>query len=174
MQFWSLRCLVLTCSLGLFAAPTEPAQPNTKPQGVIPFHSIEGIIPGLTRYSAIKRIYGEPKDIEVSKVEVVAGVKVGGTRVIHYRRMGISFVLESGVDPTVDAIYVEAPYKGRTPNGLFLGMEKGDALKIIERDYFISQDLGESLLVARSEKHSDSFQVWFADGRLIRMKVFSS
>src|SRR4051812_42737972 len=66
MRLMQLRRLIFFCSLGLLvAAPTAPAQPNAKAKGVIPFHSIDGVIPGVTRYSAVRRIYGKPKEIEV-------------------------------------------------------------------------------------------------------------
>lgn len=86
---------------------------------------------------------------------------------------GLSFLLTNDPDPIIEAIYVQPPYQGQTPNGLFLGMNQSDALRIIKRDYYISLDLSESLLIAKSADHANNFQVWFERGLLIRMKLFS-
>jgi hypothetical protein len=176
MKMKVVRCLVtLPLALSFFGTITTHAQTSSKQPNntIVPFHSVNGFMPGLTRYSDVARLYGPPEEIEVPKEKVVAGITTGGNRIIHYRTRGISFLLTSESDAIVEAIYVEPPYDGRTSNGLFLGMKKSDAIRIIERDYHISLDLGESLLIAKSPNHTNNFQVWFGGGMLTRMKLFS-
>jgi hypothetical protein len=137
---------------------------------IIPFHSVNGIIPGFAKYSDIEKQYGIPEEIEVTKKEKVAGITVGGNKIIHYRSKGLSFLISK--NSVVEAIYVERPYAGKSPCGLFLGMTKKAAIKIINKNYYIAIDLNKSLLIAKSSKHANNFQVWFTDGILTRMKLF--
>ncbi|MBI2286794.1 MAG: hypothetical protein HYU79_05040 [Nitrosomonadales bacterium] len=144
-----------------------------QPDIIKPFHSINGIMPGLTKYSEAEAKLGTPDEIEVPKKLEVAGIEVGGNRIVHYRAKGISLLLTDNADAIVEGIYVEAPYRGRSENGLYLGMKKIDALAIVQRDYHITMDLGESILVAKDPDHTDSFQLWFTADVLSRVKLFS-
>ena len=138
---------------------------------IIPFHSVNKIIPGLSNYLDVEKLYGPPEEIDISKKETVSGITTGGNRAIHYYKRGLSFLLTK--DAIVEGVYVELPYNGKTPNGLYLGMKKTDAVEIIRKNYYISYDLGESLLIAKTKAHTDNFQVWFTAGILTRMKLFA-
>jgi hypothetical protein len=138
---------------------------------IIPFHSVNGFIPGLARYSTVESAYGAPDEIEVPKRRVVAGIAVGGNRIVHYTKRGMHFLLSEDADPVIEGIYVELPYAGRAPNGLFLGMAEGEARAIIRRDYHVARDLGDSLMLASDPESEDRFQVWFEGGRLVTMRL---
>jgi hypothetical protein len=133
--------------------------------------------PGHTRYAEAIRLLGRPEKAETTKEEEVAGVKVGGNRVVSYPSRGIFFIV-SGVEAglagsVIDGIYVEPPFKGKTPNGLYLGMPKKEALEICDRDYYRTTDLGSSCFFATERDGDSRFQLWFTDGRVSRMKIFA-
>lgn len=107
------------------------------------------------------------------KEREVEGIKVGGNRILHYRAKGISLLLTDDADAVVESLYVEAPFRGRSENGLYLEMKKTDALAIVQRDYHITMDTGESILVAKDPDHTDSLQLWLSGDVLSRIKLFS-
>ena len=169
---YRIFCLALAAfvvAVGCSREETDRRQPDI----IKPFHSINGIMPGLTKYSDAQSQLGPPDEIEVPKEREVAGIMVGGNRIVHYRAKGLSLLLTDNGDAIVEGIYVEAPYRGRSENGLHLGMKKIDALAIVQRDYYITMDLGESILVAKDPAQTDSLQLWFTADVLSRVKLFS-
>jgi hypothetical protein len=140
----------------------------------VPFESVDGIVPGTTKYSEVERRFGRPDEVEVTERKVVAGMHLGGNSIAKYTTRGMCFIFVEPVDtdPVVDGIYVEAPYAGRTANGLFIGQPEADARAVIERDWFITNDLGASVLIAKARGGDSDLQVWFQDGRVSRMKIF--
>jgi len=139
---------------------------KTADDKIIPFHSVNGLIPGLsTQKEAVKQL-GPAEQLESS----------GETKIVSYASRGITLIFSvaqsNTPDPQIDSIYVEVPYPGRTPNGLYLGMPKRSALEILRKDYTVSDDLGDSLLFSVGDGSARLFQVWFEDDVLIRMKLF--
>ena len=166
----SLLAFVIYFAVGVGLVFQASYAGNEVKEEIIPFHSVNGVIPGFSNYSDIENQYGPPEEIEVQKKREVLGITVGGNKVIHYRSKGISFLVRK--DLIIEGIYVEKPYKGRSPSGLFIGMSKNDAIGIIMENYHIVLGTGESLLIAKSDKHTDNFQVWFKNDVLTRMKLF--
>lgn len=149
--------------------PAVSARQSTQ-DAIVPFHSINGLIPGISKYSEVTGRYGSAEEETGSS----------GNRIVHYRNEGISLLLTTEAEPIVEAIYVEPPYKGRTQNGLFLGMKEVDAVPIIRRDYYISDALdfigpttGErTISIGDSPNIKDfRFQFWFRNGYLTRMRL---
>jgi hypothetical protein len=128
----------------------------------VPFDNVNGLRPGHSTESDIKPILGPPQSIE----------KLSGRdfRVFKYPREGISV----GVNETdiIDFIYVETPYDGKTPEGLYIGMPEQQAKAILKLSFV--QGMSESFYskIGRVEETRNGFQVWFEGNKLIRMKAF--
>ena len=83
-------------------------------------------------------------------------------------------VLSTASDSVVEGVYVEAPFKGKSENGLHIGMSRKDALSVCDRDYCRTMDTGRSYFFALKKGGYDPFQIWFENDQLIRMKLFPS
>jgi hypothetical protein len=142
---------------------------------IIPFERINQITPGVSTYSDVEKLLGTPEKIRTQKKEKVAGVKVGGNKVIEYPSLGIGIIFsgsKTAPDSVVDGIWVETPFSGRSPNDLYIGMPKREATLILARNYHLELNLCDSMFLAKEKGMDDKFQVWFEDDRLIRMKIF--
>lgn len=164
-------CWLLSLPISLIADPSQV------PFEIVAFKHIVSIEPGHTKYSEAIKLLGQPEKSETSEEREVAGIKVGGTKTVSYPGRGIFFIISKeqvrSADPVIDGIFVESPFKGKTPNGLHLGMQKKDALDICDRDYFRTTDLGGSCYFATERDGDSRFQLWFTDGRVSRMKIFA-
>lgn len=164
-------CWLLTAHV----PPVADAQPAA--YQIVAFKHVMSVEPGHTRYAEAIKLLGRPEKAETTKEGEAAGVKVGGVRVLSYPSRGIFFIIsEEGsgpADPVVEGIYVEPPFKGKTPNGLYLGMPKKEALEICDRDYYRTTDLGSSCFFATERDGDSRFQLWFTDGGVSRMKIFA-
>jgi len=142
----------------------------------VPFSHIYNIVPGESRISAVVKILGEPQHVEITETWEVAGVRGGGDKKLQYTNLGLFFLISvkhiKQADPVIDAAWAEAPFKGKSPNGLYIGMSRKEALEICRRDYHQTQDLGNSLYFAEKPGGESDFQVWFEDQKLMRMKIF--
>jgi hypothetical protein len=164
-------CWLLIAPLPLVA----DSQPTA--HEIVAFKHVMSIEPGHTKYAEAIKLLGQPEKAETTKEREVAGVKIGGTQILSYPSRGIFFIIsEEGqgpAGPVIDGIYVESPFRGKTPNGLHLGMPKKEALEICDRDYFRTTDLGDSCYFATTRDGDSRFQLWFTDGRVSRMKIFA-
>lgn len=144
---------------------------------MVAFKHVMSVEPGHTTYREAIKLLGRPEKAAVSKGEGAAGVKAGGAEIVSYPSRGIFFLISGeaagSADPLVEGIYVESPFRGRTPNGLRLGMTKKEALEICDRDYFRTTDLDSTCFFATERDGDSRFQLWFTDGRLSRMKIFA-
>ncbi len=169
-----LFCIAILMFSGACA---QADQESREGEGEIqPFRHIYNIVPGESRQSAALKMLGDPRRVEITEIWEVAGVKGGGNKKLHYTDRGIFLLISSKnidePDPVIDAVWVEAPFKGRSANGLYLGMPRDEALRICRRDYHETDDLKESFLFARRPGEDSDFQIWFKNGKLMRMKIF--
>ena len=172
----ALSGAVAICWLLSAHVPLAADSPPTAYE-IVAFKHVMSIEPGHTKYAEAIKWLGQPEKAETTKEEEVAGVKVGGVRILSYPSRGIFLIIsEEGsgpADPVIEGIYVESPFKGKTPNGLHLGMPKKEALEICDRDYFRTTDLGSSCFFATERNGDSRFQLWFTDDRVSRMKIFA-
>jgi hypothetical protein len=139
---------------------------------IVPYHGVDNIIPGTTQYSEVIKEFGKPSSTKVTpERETSGGVKLGGNTVVEFRNKGIVLLLRKD-KINIDSVTVKNPYKGKTPHGMYLGMNKDDVKTIVRKHYFLDLDLGTSLLISKSEGMPSSFQVWFTDGKLSAMKIY--
>jgi hypothetical protein len=160
-----------------YAASTPAAQPGTgATQAFEPFKHIGGVVPGVTRRSAVIAAFGEPEKTEITPKEKLAGKEFGGDTWLEYGSQGVSvLIVKENVgqaDPVIDSIMVEAPYAGQSPNGLSIGMPWKNALAILKRDYHLDSDLDGSMNFAEKAGGKPDLQVWFAGDKLTRVKLF--
>jgi len=172
-----LGCLfTAVLSLG-YVASTPAAQPGPgATQAFEPFKHIGGVVPGVTRRSAVLTAFGKPEKTEVTEKRKLAGKEFGGDTWLEYGSQGVSVLItkeNSGqADPVIDSIMVEAPYGGRSPNGLSIGMPWKKALEILKRDYHLDSDLDGSMNFAEKPGGKPDLQVWFENDKLTRVKLF--
>lgn len=179
---------IITIVIGFDASQAADEIRSTEFE-IVPFKHIVSIEPGRTKYSAVLKQLGKPEQVEVSTFQadqkLLDRVDDHRTRqmlergvswtILSYPTRGIRVIVpSSSSDSVVDSIYVEAPFKGRSENGLHLGMSKKDALSVCDRDYFRTMDLGSSYFFALKKGGNDPFQIWFENDQLIRMKLFPS
>ena len=154
-----LFLLAVSC-VGLSA--TQPRSKNE----VVPFGHVNGLVPGRSTYKEVVDKMGPPTPAEDSEP--------GDTTVMRYPARGISILLPLGTPgpaTRVQAISIEAPFDGRSPEGLYIGLAKETALRIIRANWHINLDLEDSVLVAKTADDDFAFQVWFEGGKLIRMQL---
>lgn len=155
---------------------------------IVPFKHIVSIEPGRTTYSAVVKQLGEPERVTTKTVAIderAASVidvrtlrdleRLPSMTILSYPSRGIKVLVPStSSDSVVDSIWVEAPFKGKSENGLHIGMSQKDALSVCERDYYRTLEAGSSCFFALKKGGYDPFQIWFENDRLIRMKLFPS
>ncbi|WP_298248276.1 toll/interleukin-1 receptor domain-containing protein [uncultured Christiangramia sp.] len=134
---------------------------------IIPFEHVDGIKPGLTKYSDIIKLFGRPDDSIISEK---------GSKLIKYLDKGISLIVDKGwenIDPIIDSVIVYPPYSGKSPNGLYIGINKEKALEIVDNDYVKTYPSDKIFLygITEIDRKSD-FQIWFDAGKLSKMKIF--
>jgi hypothetical protein len=133
---------------------------------IIPFEHINGIKPRYTKYSDVLKLFGRPSNSIYTQDNI---------KLINYIEMGLTIIIDEkndATDPIVDSLFVEYPFDGKSINGLFIGMPQEEALKICSRYYFKKGDYGDSQTFSKLKDSYDSFQLWFNDDILIRMKLF--
>lgn len=89
------------------------------------------------RLSDLAAAWGPADDI--ARVPLDRKDGAGGVHHWHYETLGLKFFVAHerarDRDPLVSSVDVRAPFAGRTPNGLYLGMPEAEAMAILERDY---------------------------------------
>ena len=151
-----------------------------KEDTINPFEHVNGLTPGVSKLQDAVLILGIPEATEITPKEIFEELELGGDKLVKYLTRGIYLIISSShVDEKnliVDSIYVQSPYKGKTPGGLYIGMPKEKALQILSTRYHFVADYGGSMDFHRTsdEKDNQDFQVWFEGKKLIRMKVFPS
>ena len=138
------------------------------------FSNINGIIPGLTKMQEVQGKFGAPDIIETTKREVTLGIELGGNKIIKYDAIGLTLIFDSDDldNATVDGVYVESPFNGKSKEGIYLGMPEEECLKIMNQNYVQVDDYGGSYTYARNKSVEDNLQIWFKDGVLITIKLF--
>lgn len=158
-------------------APPPPALRTVRGEEFVPFKHIAGIEPGWTTQSQVVEMLGQPEETEVTKVEDVAGIKVGGNKILKYPSRGLFLIIGKDDleqrDPVVNGIFAEAPFRGSSPSGLTLGMPRADVLRICNRDYFLTTNLGDSVFFATERNGDSRLQLWFTDDKLSRAKIYA-
>jgi hypothetical protein len=166
--------LISTAQLPTDTTTNHGAQENR--DIFVPFEHISGINPGEAHLSDVIKLFGEPQQVKITEKSEVADIKLGGVKLIKYNNLGLTFLIAperiDDADPIIDSVYAEVPYPGRSPNGIYLGMPREDALEICRRDYHQTEDLGSSIYFAKKAGGESDFQVWFVDDTLIRIKIF--
>jgi hypothetical protein len=144
-----------------------------RPKKSVLFHGfshVDEFYPQKTRVSEVIDALGEPEDSEITKVKYVSGIRVGGNKILWYPTKGLMFIIvESDLvrdNPLIDSIHITALYRGKSPNGLYIGMPKSTALKICNREYQLSLKLATSYLFALKGNSKSIFQLWF-DGDVV-------
>ena len=163
-------------SLGYVASAHALQLSTGATQVFVPFNHIGGVVPGETRRSAVITAFGKPEKTEITEKRKLAGREFGGDTWLTYPSQGVSVLITKEnvgqADPVIDSIMVEAPYAGRSPNGLSIGMPWKKALEILKRDYHLDSDLGGSMNFAEKPGGKPDLQVWFENDKLIRVKLF--
>lgn len=171
------KCL-LAAMVALGSVANVAAQSSTSPTLVFePFKHIGGVVPGVTRRSAVLTAFGKPEKTEITEKITIAGKDFGGGDAwFEYTKQGVSVLITkenlAQADPVIDSIMVVAPYAGRSPNGLSIGMPWKKALEILKRDYHLDSDLGGSMNFAEKAGGQPDLQVWFEKDTLTRVKLF--
>lgn len=124
--------------------PMFPEAPGTGP--TLLHLGPDGLGDPRTTLSVVAAAWGPADEVDRRPPGRAAGA--GGVERWHYPKRGLAFSvdLERGHDrdPEVGWLTVKAPFNGRTPNGLYLGMPAADAMAIIERDYQVQSRTGLS------------------------------
>ena len=169
------KLLILILGIVYFTSPSF-AEKSKEESSFIPFKHINGIIPGVSKISEAIKVLGEPTGIEFTETWEVSNVKGGGNKKFEFREHGIFIIVSkpnvAEKTQIVDSIFAEAPYHGRSPNGLYIGMPKKEALEICRRDYIEKLDLENSIFFAQEPEGDDDLQLWFEEEKLIRVKLY--
>ncbi len=126
---------------------TEPRMLESEDaaDGIIPFKSIGGIVPGQTPYGVVVKRYGRPDSSFVSPV--------ARFRVLKFNKVGL-WVWQRppfSLDHPIGAVMVRAPYGGRSPEGLFIGMDQREAIAIVTQNYAITHQRSHFAYVAEKD-----------------------
>lgn len=183
------RWLLAGCLCGsAIAAPrtpeAAPVYPEPGGQGpVLPFIGADGLgQQRVTRSDVVARLGpAEAGD----GVERSGPTQRGGPRDLRYPSRGLHFEVNADdrtdKDPLVGWLQVELPFDGRTPQGLYLGMPKAQAMAIVEQHYrvryriattsgFVNASSGEIVGASnRGWRKSQSVRLSFRQGRLHAM-----
>lgn len=136
MLFWLGFALAATAA----AQPREtgPVFPEAPGQGPLLLHvGADGLGDRRVTLAVVAAAWGPADEVDRRKPGRTIGA--GGVLRWRYPKLGLEFsvapehALER--DPPVGTVVARAPFNGRTPNGLYLGMPAAEALAIIERDY---------------------------------------
>ena len=84
---------------------------------IIPFEHINGIVPGVTSIEAVGRFFGEA-DSPLMYVDEGS---------VTYRRYGLAMGVKGS---TVVWVTAGSPFRGKSPSGLYLGLDAAAARKI--------------------------------------------
>ena len=140
-----------------------------------PFHSINGLILGECTLGDLTFLLGSPEEEEITPTKEMAGDKYGGNKVVKYISRGIFAIIEENEvlksDSKIDGIYVERPFSGVSPEGLYLGMPQKDAMQILKKNFILNYEDDPTYIFWKNERDAQDFQIWFEDEKLIRMKV---
>ena len=140
-----------------------------------PFYSINGLVLGICSLEDLTFLLGPPEEEEITPVTDLGGDKNGENKVVKYFSRGIFAVIDEEnslkSNPKIDGIYVELPFSGVSPEGLYLGMSKKDAIRILKKNYCLNYEDDPTYIFWKNEKDAQDFQVWFEEEKLIRMKV---
>ena len=90
---------------------------------IVPFEHINGIVPQLTSYRAVREFFGEPD---------FGGRLIFGRGSLFYKSYGFAVGIE---DEMVKDVTAAHPFHGKTPNGLYLGLAAAAAKKICDEEY---------------------------------------
>ena len=132
-----------------------------------PFKHVNHLGPGVSTYQDAEYLLGRPDQIK----------EAGDSTLLFYQERGITIFLAGGsVGPAViiDAIRVEAPFDGKTPEGLYIGLMEETASSIIREQFFVSNEFNDSLYIAKREGEEPSFAVKFKDGKVAQMETWNS
>ncbi|HLG15109.1 MAG TPA: hypothetical protein VJH03_11490 [Blastocatellia bacterium] len=152
--------LLAASTLGVAAA-----QSSAKNE-IVPFGHVNGLVPGRSTYRNVIDKMGLPAPAE--------DADSGDDSMMRYPNRGITIVLATGTRgpaTRVQAISVEAPFDGRSPEGLHIGQPKELALRIIRQSWHIHSDLEDSVLVSKTPDDDFAFQAWFEGAKLIKMQL---
>ncbi|MEW5725851.1 MAG: hypothetical protein AB1896_22260, partial [Thermodesulfobacteriota bacterium] len=135
---------------------------------IVPFQHVDGLVPGRTTYQDVVEMMGPPEE----RQDVETGF------ILRYPSRGFFFIVDlrsqPGTDnPVIDSVYVEAPYRGRSPEGLYIGQPEQEALAVLDRHFHLDMRVSEGCYYY-SEKPGlrSDFTVWFENGILVRMKLW--
>ena len=87
----------------------------------------------------VEKFLQKARITETRELELFSGdhIKLGGNKVLQYTNLGLRFLIAAEnvkeADPVIVAASVVAPYKGRSPNGLHIGMAQ---IRLV-RAYFV-------------------------------------
>ncbi|MBX3603972.1 MAG: hypothetical protein KF788_01805 [Piscinibacter sp.] len=114
--------------------PVYPEDARNGP--VFPFIGADGLgLPRLRRAN-VESLWGSPESVTTSSA---ARPGKRGALQLRYASLGLRFEVgpdeADDVDPRLGYVVVELPSRGRTPQGLYLGMPEQEALPIIEAVY---------------------------------------
>ena len=166
---------------------------------IVPFRHVNHVIPGKTTKTEVLERFGSPEDLETKMDETLDDILSEGSRIrdllydkvvarhpelkqpaepksyelLHYKSAGLHFLVGQP-SAKVATAYVEPPFSGKSPNGLFLGMPTAEAVTIINRDYHVDADVSihnVMLSIAETPSGENRFSVWFEDGMLSRMRI---
>ncbi|HSD09306.1 hypothetical protein [Flavobacterium sp.] len=142
---------------------------------IVLFDNVNDIYPGETSLNEVKAIMGEPDFIDQTKIEVYNGHISGGDKLVKYLKNGIMLIFErEDVNMSVvDAVLVEKGFDGISEEGIYLGMTKENCLAILNKKYFLEDDMGgESMFYSEKEGAEGDLQIWFKNGKLDKLKIF--
>ena len=175
MVFVSLSLLAGGCGGG---EPVRKGPPD--PNVFQPFGQLGNLTPGVSRVFNVKALLGPPENTEFTMQGMVrmddgTPRMFGGHKLLQYESKGLGFIITRDnldqADPVITNIYIEALYKGRSTNGLYMGMPKEEALAICRRDYHEKGNEDEKYYFTPAPGVEDSFIVLFEDGMLNRITM---
>ena len=148
---------------------------KSKTQEFVPFSHVDEFYPQITRVSEVIKALGNPEDTEITKIRYVSGIRLGGDKILWYLSKGLKFIIEESElvkeDPVIDTIHITSLYRGKSPNGLYIGMPKSMALKICNQDYQSSTKLENSRIFTLKGNNKSVFDLWFNRDVVIEMSI---
>lgn len=166
----------LGCALNDEVKPEPPAPPTVEvgvdgvKHTLVPFVMIDEIIPGHSKLMDAIRAKGDP--VQIKQIQKNGSYE---NKIVRFKD-GITVVIDHSnvqeTNPVIDAIYAEHPYPGVSSHGLKIGMSRVEALVILEENFYRSNQFGESFIYAVDPSGDDDLQVFFAQKKLIRIKLY--
>jgi len=150
----------LTCSCGsrdsIIDGDSNSQKAKFSYHEIIPFEHINGIIPRETSFEAVENFFGKP---DGGMIYVDEGIPM-------YKLYGMIMTVKFGVVLSISTL---SNFRGKTPNGLYLGMNANIAKEICDTEYHRMNEGVEDVWFYDFEGKDGRFQLNIRDRKLCTM-----